>query len=86
VIALGNEGDASMSLEVAPNAYLNGRARRFHLAAGAQVVDPWDLASSQNWYDFTVTSAHDPRFERRIAGHGEDGRPSVSDPAFGRQA
>ena len=86
LIALGNEGDSAVTLDVAPNAYLKGSARRFHLAAGAHVVDPWDIAPSQNWYDFTVTSAHNARFERRIAGHGEDGQPSVSDPMFGKQA
>ena len=36
--------------------------------------------------DIVVTCAEAPGFSRRFAGHGEDGRPSVSDPLFGRQA
>jgi phospholipase C len=86
VIVLSNDGDAAASIEVASNAYLRASVRRFYLAPGAQLVDAWDTRASQNWYDFTVKSAHDARFERRIAGHGEDGRPSVSDPIFGKQA
>jgi phospholipase C len=86
VIALANQGDAALALEVASQAYLKAAPRRFHLAAGAQVIDAWALGPSQNWYDFTVKSAGDAQFERRIAGHGEDGRPSVSDPAFGKSA
>jgi phospholipase C len=35
------------------------------------------------WYDVSVTAAGDPSYLRRLAGHVETGRPSVSDPAFG---
>jgi phospholipase C len=35
------------------------------------------------WYDVSVTSTADPGYLRRLAGHIETGRPSVSDPAFG---
>jgi phospholipase C len=40
----------------------------------------WDLASSGNWYDFTVTG--EDGFERRFSGRMETGRDSVSDPAM----
>jgi phospholipase C len=86
VISLANQSDAAVTVEVASQAYLKAPPRGFHLAPGAQVIDAWALGPSQNWYDFTVKSAGDARFERRIAGHGEDGRPSVSDPAFGKSA
>jgi phospholipase C len=35
------------------------------------------------WYDFVVTVAEDPNFERRLTGHVETGRDSISDPAMG---
>ena len=49
-------------------------------------TDTWDLKDSRNWYDLVVTCAEAPSFRRRFAGHGEDGKPSVSDPLLGRQA
>ncbi|MCW2641540.1 MAG: non-hemolytic phospholipase [Dactylosporangium sp.] len=39
---------------------------------------------TRGWYDITVTSSEDARFVRGLAGHVENGRPSVSDPALGR--
>lgn len=39
------------------------------------------LASSHHWYDLTVSSQDDASFARRLAGHVENGRPSISDPA-----
>lgn len=39
---------------------------------------------SHGWYDVTVTSARDARFVRGLAGHVENGRPGISDPALGR--
>ncbi len=86
LIRLRNLGKDDGALVVAPMAYLGGGARRHHLAPGAEVIDAWDIRGAGHWYDFQVTSPGDPAFQRRIAGHGEDGRPSVSDPALGRQA
>ena len=72
-----------------------GRARRLSAtrrrgcAASGRArppTDAWDLRASHNWYDLVVTCAEAPSFQRRFAGHGEDGRPSLSDPLLGRQA
>ena len=41
-------------------------------------------AGTHGWYDLTVTSGADPSFVRALAGHLENGRPSLSDPALGR--
>jgi phospholipase C len=38
---------------------------------------------ADGWYDVTITSSADSRFVRRLAGHIETGRPSISDPALG---
>jgi phospholipase C len=40
--------------------------------------------STHGWYDVTITSSADPSFLRRLAGHVENGRASISDPALGR--
>ena len=82
-LRLRNDGDAACVLTVAPNRY-SGEAPRTHaLAAGANAVDVWDIAASDHWYDLSVSSDSDPRYLRRIAGHVETGRASMSDPAIG---
>jgi phospholipase C len=39
--------------------------------------------AGSGWYDVSVTSDAHPGFLRRLAGHVETGRPSISDPALG---
>ena len=34
--------------------------------------------TSDGWYDVTITTAEDAAFLRRLAGHIENGRPSVT--------
>ena len=84
-VALHNEGSSPVTLKVTPAAYLDVAPRLHRLAPGAFVMDDWNLRASHNWYDFIVTCVEAPAFQRRFAGHGEDGRPSVSDPLLGRQ-
>jgi phospholipase C len=43
----------------------------------------WNLRTTGLWYDFVVTSDSDSSFYRRVAGHVETGRTSVSDPGMG---
>ncbi|MDR3507334.1 MAG: phospholipase C, phosphocholine-specific [Caulobacteraceae bacterium] len=86
LITLTNTGTTERVVAVAPNAYLKAGARRHRLAPGAKVVDAWAVAGAGHWYDFSVTSKEDAAFLRRFAGHGETGRPSISDPLLGRQA
>ena len=42
-----------------------------------------DSRGESGWYDVTLTSSADAHFSRRLRGHLENGRPSVSDPALG---
>ena len=85
-IGLHNEGATPVTLEVRSTAYIDAPPRLHRLAPGASVMDDWDLRASHNWYDFTVICAEAPSFSRRLAGHGEDGKASQSDPLLGRQA
>ncbi|MFH9731593.1 phosphocholine-specific phospholipase C [Streptomyces sp. NPDC017260] len=79
-LTLTNTGTGAARLRVA-NAY-GGRSRTFTVRPGATVRHTVDLAGSRRWYDLTVTSEADPAFLRRLAGHVENGRPGVSDPAI----
>ncbi|HEX4710499.1 phosphocholine-specific phospholipase C [Phenylobacterium sp.] len=85
-VALHNEGSTPLTLVITPSAYLKAAPRRHRLPPGASVMDDWNLKASHNWYDLTVTCAEAPSFQRRLAGHGENGKPSLSDPLLGRQA
>ena len=43
----------------------------------------WSLDRTHGWYDLTVTARDDDGFEHRYAGHLENGRDSITDPAMG---
>ena len=53
------------------------------LQRGRAFEKRWHLDSSFGWYDLTVTTDADKSFQRRFAGHLENGRDSMSDPALG---
>ena len=53
------------------------------LPRGRALEKRWHLKSSFGWYDLTVATDADKSFQRRFAGHLENGRDSVSDPALG---
>jgi phospholipase C len=63
------------------DAWARRRTTTVHLEHGetAGVVG----GHTNGWYDLTITSSADPRYVRRLAGHVEDGRPSISDPRLG---
>ncbi|MBZ9643762.1 phosphocholine-specific phospholipase C [Streptomyces sp. PSKA30] len=75
-----NRGSGTVQLKVADG--YRGRARTVRVRGGATVRQTVDLAASRRWYDLTVTSDADPAFVRRFAGHVENRRPGVSDPAI----
>ena len=70
-------------LTVTPGVYRHGAARVHAIEAGGTVVDAWPLAATAHWYDLVVTDSADRRWLRRLSGHLETGRPSLSDPAIG---
>ncbi|MFF8989398.1 phosphocholine-specific phospholipase C [Streptomyces sp. NPDC014983] len=75
-----NKGSGTARLKLA-NGY-GGAPVTVSVRPGATVRRTVDLTSSRLWYDLTVTSAGDPAFLRGFAGHVENGRPGVSDPAL----
>ncbi|MET7442297.1 phosphocholine-specific phospholipase C [Streptomyces sp. NPDC005496] len=79
-LAFTNKGSKAVTLRLGDG--YGGRARTFHVRAGATVRHTVDLRASRRWYDLSVTSEADPAYLRRFAGHVENGRPGVSDPAL----
>ncbi|RSM49002.1 phospholipase C, phosphocholine-specific [Amycolatopsis balhimycina DSM 5908] len=79
-LVLTNSGTTTVKLTLT-DAYGRRSVTR-SLRPGARVVEVVETRRSGNWYDVSVSSDHDPKFLRRLAGHGETGRPSTSDPAI----
>ena len=75
--------DVARRITVTPGIYRHGPARVHSLAANQSFSDVWRLDRSAQWYDLIITDSADPRWSRRLSGHVETGRPSVSDPAIG---
>ncbi|MET8167978.1 phosphocholine-specific phospholipase C [Streptomyces sp. NPDC005329] len=75
-----HRGYTTVELKVADG--YGGRPTTVKLRPGGSLKRTLDLRASRRWYDVTVTSGADPAFLRRFAGHVENGRPGVSDPAI----
>ena len=72
-----------MRFRVVDNAYGDRTVVTVDVPAGASRDHVRPVSSSFGWYDLSVVTDADPGFLRRLAGHLENGRDSVSDPAFG---
>ncbi|MFF3884441.1 phosphocholine-specific phospholipase C [Streptomyces sp. NPDC001914] len=79
-LTLVNKGAATATLRLT-NGY-GGPSRVLRVRAGETLKHTVDLAASRCWYDLTVTVDGQAGFLRRFAGHVENGRPGVSDPAL----
>lgn len=79
-LTFNNRGAGTVDLKLTDG--YGGRPRSFKVRPGATVRHRVDLRASHRWYDLTVESAAHTGFSRRFAGHVENGRPGVSDPAI----
>ena len=75
-------GTASCTFSVA-NAYTPGTVITRQVRGGDSESLYLDLRGSYGWYDLSVNIASDTSFVRRLAGHVETGKTSMSDPALG---
>jgi phospholipase C len=80
-LAITNSSAAAVRLTLA-SAY-DGQRSPLKVSPRSTVKVIIEGAFSTGWYDVTVTSDASPQYLRRLAGHVETGRPSVSDPALG---
>jgi phospholipase C len=81
VVTARATGDAAMV--TLTNAYSAHRPRTLTVAAGQERELSVETRSTGGWYDVRL-ALDGGAFAREFAGHVEDGRPSISDPAFGR--
>ncbi|MER6030864.1 phospholipase C, phosphocholine-specific [Streptomyces sp. NPDC001851] len=75
-----NKGSGTVRLKLVSG--YGGSPATVTVRPGATVRRTVDLTASKRWYDVTVTCDADPAFLRGFAGHVENGRPGVSDPAI----
>ena len=80
VLELRNVSSAPMTAHIRDGAY-DRPPRRMRIQPGEVRPLTWALLRSGGWYDLSVTLPALDGFERRLAGHVETGRPSISDPA-----
>jgi phospholipase C len=79
----GNTGERACRLTIKSPAYRAFRDVEIALGARRRDEHLFALSESAHWYDFIVTSDHDPSFVRRFAGRLETGAHGISDPALG---
>ncbi|MCF3118594.1 phospholipase C, phosphocholine-specific [Streptomyces arenae] len=82
-LTLANRGDASLVFTVTPLGYVDEadirrRTRTVRVKAGSSRTVAWHTADEHGWYDVEVTADRDTAFRRRLMGHIENGRASVS--------
>jgi phospholipase C len=81
ILHIRNQAATSATVQVVDK--YTGKRFFKELEAGEAVSKPWSLQRSYGWYDLVVTVAQDTGFEYQLAGHLEDGKDSISDPAMG---
>jgi phospholipase C len=79
LLTIFNDGDKPADVSIA-DGYRVGADLPLTVPAKGSVQDKRPGASLGHWYDLTVTSASQPGWLRRLAGHVETGKPSVTDP------
>jgi phospholipase C len=68
-----------VTFTIVSNNYSKDRAKTYHVPAhgrATHMADP--LASSNGWYDLSVTISGDNSWSRRYIGHLEDGMNSIT--------
>ncbi|MEZ0075619.1 phosphocholine-specific phospholipase C [Planotetraspora sp. GP83] len=70
-----NTGGSPVQVAISPLAY-GGAPQAVQLAAGTTGQIPWETETG--WYDLRLTVAGNTAFARRLMGHIENGRPSIT--------
>ncbi|MCA8272858.1 phospholipase C, phosphocholine-specific [Burkholderia sp. AU30280] len=79
-VTLANAGTSALTVTAIDVAY-GGAARTLTIPPGQRIEAHWDLSCSSHWYDLQFTVAGNAGWMRRIAGHVETGKASITDPA-----
>jgi phospholipase C len=77
--ALANSGSEAITFTITANNYTTEGPWTYKVAAGATVNTYFSaVATTQGWYDFTITLSGDSSWIRRYTGHLENGSASVT--------
>ncbi|WP_412023782.1 phosphocholine-specific phospholipase C [Burkholderia cepacia] len=79
-VTLANAGASALTVTATDVAY-GGPARTLTIPPGQRIETHWDLSCSSHWYDLQFAVAGNAGWTRRIAGHVETGKASLTDPA-----
>ncbi|WP_236791482.1 phosphocholine-specific phospholipase C [Amycolatopsis sp. GM8] len=80
-VLLTNSGKTTVRVTVAnATGYGSTRPTSYQLRPGDRVTHSVDTGAAAGWYDLSVTAG---TFVRRLAGHVETGRITLTDPALG---
>ena len=82
VIELLNHGAQPCTFQLTANKYHTNRLPEVRVVARSRSTVRLPLATSANWYDYSLRVNGLPGWLRRFAGHLENGLPSISDPAM----
>jgi phospholipase C len=80
-LKIDNAGDATSELRIV-NIY-TGHSHTHELKSGMTFERRYDLDGFFGWYDLIVEVPSDTTFQQRLAGHLENGKPGITDPAIG---
>ena len=81
LLQIRNRGSERAAVTVR-NRYLSGTTK-LSINPGKAETEHWSLARTRGWYDLAITVAGDSEYERRYAGHLENGEASITDPGMG---
>lgn len=85
-ISMQNETQNDITLTLSQSTYTPHSEQKYVVKANAVTTAAISVKSSFGWYDFMVSSNNKKSFTYRYAGHLENGKPSISDPAFCTEA
>jgi phospholipase C len=75
-LTFSNNTSSAVTFTVKANAYRTDGPWTYTVPAGGSTSGTWQAASG--WYDLSVSASNDKVFLRRLAGHIENGQPSVT--------
>ncbi|QIK06441.1 phospholipase C, phosphocholine-specific [Streptomyces sp. ID38640] len=73
-----NHSRTELTFTLAPLAYTGSAPRTLKVKAGGSRTVAHPAAAAHGWYDLGLTVAEDPSFRRRLMGHVENGKESVT--------
>ncbi|MFJ5924867.1 alkaline phosphatase family protein [Kitasatospora sp. NPDC092948] len=77
-LTITTTGAQPQTVTVKPRFYSTAPSKHGTASAGKPLVLTWDTEDADGWYDLDVSVAEDASFRRRLMGHIENGKPSIS--------